>query len=607
MKPFLIILVVLLLAIFSCEELEPTNPADPSFTLKAPTLITAHAISDIRIDLTWQNNEEHTEEFVIQRKTDDTQYERIASINKEMLFFSDTTCELGTEYTYTILSKVEDNLSNMSNSFVCFTSFPAPTEMIVTPRSEDSTHISWIDNSAFEKGYRVERDSGIGFEHVVDLGSDATEYMDCGLEYGIDYLYRVAGFTSSNLSNWTISNATKTQLSSPSDLLTAAISETQIVLNWTDNCGDELGYRIEREYWDEPSEYHSGFTEIANLDADVTHYLDTNVFYNVKFIYRVAGYAEDDVSDWATSNPTLTFPTAPTNLSATVLNDSEVELSWMHSSYYVDRFIVERDSGSGFVEIAELGYNVGEDEISFSDSYISMDTRYIYRIACFDGSNISDYSVCDTAIVLAPLIDYDGYVYSTVMIGNQIWMAENLRVRHYQNGTAISNVTDGTEWANLVTGAYCAYGNLTGAYFGLLYNHYAIEDNQNIAPEGWHVATDEDWRELEIHLGMSVSEANSTGYRGSDQGTQLKYPYGWFSNGSTNVGSNESGFAALGGGYREITYGDYYLETYLGAFWTATTTDTEEAWGRELGWSNPQVERSNKNKQYGYSVRCVKD
>ena len=95
-----------------------------------------------------------------------------------------------------------------------------------------------------------------------------------------------------------------------------------------------------------------------------------------------------------------------------------------------------------------------------------------------------------------PVTDIDGNVYKTVIIGTQEWMAENLKVTRYRNGDTIPNVTD-TTWLSLQSGAYCWYNNDTNdtaAYkttYGALYNWYAVSDSRNIAPIGWHVASDE--------------------------------------------------------------------------------------------------------------------
>lgn len=97
--------------------------------------------------------------------------------------------------------------------------------------------------------------------------------------------------------------------------------------------------------------------------------------------------------------------------------------------------------------------------------------------------------------------DIDGNVYKTVKIGNQLWMAENLKVTRYRNGDAIPNRADDEEWDNS-TGAYCNYNNDTtnSGIFGKLYNWFAIDDSRKISPVGWHVPSDVEWQELIDYL-----------------------------------------------------------------------------------------------------------
>jgi uncharacterized protein (TIGR02145 family) len=117
------------------------------------------------------------------------------------------------------------------------------------------------------------------------------------------------------------------------------------------------------------------------------------------------------------------------------------------------------------------------------------------------------------------LTDIDRNVYQTVKIGDQVWMAENLRVTHYRNGDAIPNVKD-EEWSDLRSGAYCAYENdeTTAVTYGYLYNWSAVNDSRNIAPAVWHVPTDEEWKTLEMVLGTNQSQADDIGHRGIDEG-----------------------------------------------------------------------------------------
>lgn len=198
------------------------------------------------------------------------------------------------------------------------------------------------------------------------------------------------------------------------------------------------------------------------------------------------------------------------------------------------------------------------------------------------------------------ITDIDGNVYTTVVIGDQEWMAENLKVTHYRNGDAIPNVTDNTEWANLNTGAYCYYDNdeNNGDTYGALYNFYAVEDSRYIAPVGWHVPTDEEWKQLEMYLGMSQSEVDQTGLRGTDECVKLKSSSGW-------DGTNESGFTALPGGYR--TSNGYYNIWLSAHFWSSSVYYSYGAWSRILSYDISDVARLYFGQNRGFSVRCIKD
>ena len=196
--------------------------------------------------------------------------------------------------------------------------------------------------------------------------------------------------------------------------------------------------------------------------------------------------------------------------------------------------------------------------------------------------------------------DIDGYVYKTIKIGNQLWMAENLRVAHYRNGEAIPNVINNDEWANLTSGAYCNYDNnpTNGRKYGKLYNWYAVDDYRGLAPAGWHVATNEEWTTLTNYL------------KGEDvAGGKLKSKTGWK---QPNEGAtNESGYCALPCGHR---YGDGASVGLgeQGFWWSSTEYSATNAKGRFMGSYGKNV-ISNVNDYYsdhkvdGFSIRCVKN
>jgi len=201
------------------------------------------------------------------------------------------------------------------------------------------------------------------------------------------------------------------------------------------------------------------------------------------------------------------------------------------------------------------------------------------------------------------------YTFETVRIGNQVWRARNLDVDHYRNGDPIPQVQDPDEWVNLSTGAWCYYDNdpANGKVYGRLYNWYAVNDPRGLAPEGWHVPTDGEWKELEIYLGMSRAEANIEGTRGSIAGGKLKETgtTHWV---SPNIGaSNEVGFFALPVGYRNHLSGNFYKLGQCTAFWTATELKSNYAWYRALDYNLSHISRYNSHEEIGFSVRLVKE
>ena len=190
--------------------------------------------------------------------------------------------------------------------------------------------------------------------------------------------------------------------------------------------------------------------------------------------------------------------------------------------------------------------------------------------------------------------DKDGNEYKTVTIGSKEWTAENLKVEHYRNGDLIPQVQDEKEWKKLTTGAWCYYENKTenGATYGKLYNWYAVNDSRGLAPEGWHVPSDAEWKELEEYLG----EKDVAG--GKMKATEL-----WMS--PNKEATNESGFTGLPGGYFEE--GKFKLIEKYGCFWSSTEVTTIGAWCRVLKNNIPDIQRDNNHKRNGLSVRCVKE
>ncbi len=201
--------------------------------------------------------------------------------------------------------------------------------------------------------------------------------------------------------------------------------------------------------------------------------------------------------------------------------------------------------------------------------------------------------------------DIDGNEYATIIVGGKVWMAENLKVTRYRNGNTLEYAPDSISWTEGTAGEYCFYDNDSSYIdtFGYLYNWYAVNDWRGLAPEGWHVATDDDWKHLEMALGMSYVDADSTGWRGTNEGNKLKSTYRWNANGS---GTDLVGFTALPGGY--MFEGVFANRGIDASFWTSSdVSDTENAWWRDIYYNRESIRRYAYDKNMGLSVRCVKD
>lgn len=210
-------------------------------------------------------------------------------------------------------------------------------------------------------------------------------------------------------------------------------------------------------------------------------------------------------------------------------------------------------------------------------------------------------------------VDIDDNYYETVWIGDQLWMAENLKVTQYNDGSEILTGFDGAEWWDLnetEIGAYALYDDdpVNAETYGNLYNWYAVADERGICPAGWHVPTDDEFKELEIFLGMSEADANSTGWnRGTNEGSKLAGSgHLWIDNDlEENFEFAESGFNAIPAGYRDSSF-DIGINSNA-YFWSSEQSSTTSAFGRWLSYTLSLIHRYDFNTRSGYSVRCIQD
>ena len=193
--------------------------------------------------------------------------------------------------------------------------------------------------------------------------------------------------------------------------------------------------------------------------------------------------------------------------------------------------------------------------------------------------------------------DIDGNNYTSVIIGDQEWMAENLRTSRYSNGDTIPNDTNGIQWNLLNTGVWAHYDNdsLYETPFGKLYNWYAVSDSANICPIGWHVPSNNDWDELIDTLGSNVGgKLKSTGTT-----------YWW----SPNSGAtNETGFSALPSGNTQAIWAPSFFGNGMNAhFWSSTEQSVGSAYDYVLQYNSASFGSYYDEKHFGFCIRCIKN
>jgi uncharacterized protein (TIGR02145 family) len=183
-----------------------------------------------------------------------------------------------------------------------------------------------------------------------------------------------------------------------------------------------------------------------------------------------------------------------------------------------------------------------------------------------------------------------------VKIGTQGWSVANLNVSTFRNGDTIPEAKTNKEWVTAgETGkpAWCYYNNdpANGLKFGKLYNWYAVNDSRGLAPAGWTLATDADWAKLMYYLGGPGAAGN-----------KMKNSTGWIDG---NIGTNESGFTGLPGGYR-VENGTFLNIGSIGTWWSSTESKSTSAVDFYLSL-NGSLGRSNNPKQRGESIRCIRN
>ena len=271
--------------------------------------------------------------------------------------------------------------------------------------------------------------------------------------------------------------------------------------------------------------------------------------------------------------------------------------------------------------LANVTFFINEVEIGVDDSYpytmqwLTEDKvpgEYNLKVQAIDEEGLLSVDELNFELshIGVSIEDIDGNTYGTVVIGAQKWMRENLKVTTYNTGDPINIVEPWNYWLSNSNGAYCWYENdkeTYGELYGAIYNHIAVR-NDDLCPDGWHIPSEEEWKELEIFLGVNADEANLYFFHGINEGSKLAGSSDlWFEGdltrdnefGVTDFNAIPAGMRTKGGEFINMEYQTYY--------WSSSIGDVDNGYYRNIRFNNPQIYRYHISKNTGFSVRCMKN
>jgi hypothetical protein len=249
-------------------------------------------------------------------------------------------------------------------------------------------NLSWTDNSNNETAFAIFRKNGSGdFVRIAVVMPNATSYSDPGASPNSTYTYRIRATNNTHASFWSNEATATTPVAppaAPTGLTGTAVNPTQVNLSWTDNSDNETTFTIFRKM------EGGSFVRVGIVMANTTSFADRSVSGNNIYTYQIRATSDTDVSGWSNQAVVVVPPLmAPTDLTATAVSGTQVNLTWVDHSDNETAFAIFRKTGSGgYVRVGVVFVNA----TSFSDTSASPGTTYTYRIRASHDTGVSDWS-----------------------------------------------------------------------------------------------------------------------------------------------------------------------------------------------------------------------
>lgn len=391
------------------ETLEVKTDALPELPPEAPSGMAASALSPSSISLSWQDNSDNEAGFTVMVSLDGMAFETAHTTANNQTAFTHEGLLPQTIYYYKVVA-FNDAGQSEATSVVEAETLPepavppeAPAEFGYTDVTSNSARLSWTDMSDNEEGFHLEKSSTEDFSLVdsFTLNPDTVTYQDTNLLPATDYYYRVSAFSEAGESEY--SNVVHlhtadapVDLPAPTSLGLQEASPTTLIISWQDNSDVEDGFIVERSIDDGQT-----FEELVRTSADQATYTDAGLSPETTYLYRVKAFSGDQTSDYSNTLTAVTtaeppvVPQAPSQMAVQSVSATSIRLSWLDNADNEEGYRLERSDTELFsaVDIMELE----ADRTAYTDTGLSPETTYFYRIQAYNQAGESGYSAAVSA------------------------------------------------------------------------------------------------------------------------------------------------------------------------------------------------------------------
>ena len=407
------------------------------YACSSPTNLIVQILSTkIQIRLTWQDNSNNETGFCIERSTNGGNFSQITQTAQNTTTYQDNGLSQNVYYVYRVRAYrsgqpyAYSGYTNELTTMIAAPGEPIQKGLLYQQVSSSEVQFSWTVAYYNADNYTVQRKTGStgSWTTIATLNGNATSYSNTGLSLNTDYYYQIQGKNVLGSTSWWAAGPVR-MMAAPSNLVATAISSYQINLTWSESESNIEGFNIEQA-----TSVSGPFTEIDFAGPAARSYSNTGLTDGTTYWYRIrtsrsGGSPAPDHSSYSNiATPSSGVPTAPSNLTATPIGRTQINLAWTDNSSNETGFYIERaPSGGSFGRIATVGANVK----TYSNTGVTMGAIYQYRVQAYNGSGNSGYS-------------------NTFTANTNLAQGKTASVSSTQSGNTASNGNDGnsgTRWA----------------------------------------------------------------------------------------------------------------------------------------------------------------